>query len=77
MTNEEKVMLSSALVAIGRNIEALLPTTMKYALVITFTDDPPHVIYSGELTSKAMAHALRAAADKVDPVVVPIRKDKK
>lgn len=64
-------MLSSAMVTIGRNIEANLPSTMKYALVIVFEEDPPHLIYSGELRTKGAAQALREVADRIDPIVQP------
>lgn len=74
ITNEEKIMLSSAMVSIGRNIEALLPSTMKYAMVTIFENDDPHLIYSGELRSQQVAKALRAVADRLDPP--PVRKVK-
>jgi phage gp29-like protein len=67
MSNEEKIMLSSALVSIGRNIEALIPSTMKYALAIAINDDEPQLIYSGEMTSYAVAKVLRTIADRIDP----------
>lgn len=67
-------MLSSAMVTIGRNIEANLPSTMKYGLVVIFEEDPPHLIYSGQLRTKQVAQAFREVAERIDPP--PVKKVK-
>jgi hypothetical protein len=60
-------MLDSAVVVITRNIEAVLPSTMNYALVIIFADDDPMLVHSGNINTAMVVNELRAAADIARP----------
>jgi galactose-1-phosphate uridylyltransferase len=71
---EEKIMLASALGVITRNIDSVLPTTMRYVLLITFEDDEPLVVHSGTMNKALVIEELLAAVDRID---APARKKEK
>ena len=70
VSKEEEIMLNSAIQVITRNLEAVLPTTMKYALVVIFEEDDPRTWWSNGITTSEVAYELRLAADISCPTVV-------
>jgi galactose-1-phosphate uridylyltransferase len=74
---EEKIMLASALGVITRNIDSVLPTTMRYVLLITFEDDEPLVVHSGTMNKALVVEELLTAVDRIDRIDAPTRKKEK